>query len=390
MSGELCAVSCEQTRAHTARCQAKICTMAEENRALIIVDVQPTFCEGGSLGVAGGNAVAEKIADFVTDNASEYELIVTTQDWHIKPGTHFSDNPDFVDTWPPHGEAGTAEAELHEAIASLPIDESVKKGEYSGAYSGFEGKNAAGEDLEQILRAHDITALDVVGIAESHCVKDTALDGIKLGWPVRVFSDLTVPVSDELGKAARREMDEAGVDQLPSAEAFGFYEEGEDEPIPGDEEFGEGDYGEEDFHTASIGDSNYGEDDYGDGDFEDDGFGGSEYGNEDAADVSLITSIADEDSDSDSFVTDDFTFAAADDATAENSADDDFDEDDAFGGDDDFSESDFSDANFDDADLSDLDLDDLDIDEDADFSDEVSAADLDFSDIDLRKELPNS
>ena len=142
-----------------------------ENRALIIVDVQPTFCEGGALGVVGGNACAERIADFVTDHADEYDLIVTTQDWHVDPGTHFSDTPDFVDTWPPHGVAGTPEAELHDAVASLPFDDSVKKGEYAAAYSGFEGVNKDGDTLERILREAEVGAIDVVGIAESHCVK---------------------------------------------------------------------------------------------------------------------------------------------------------------------------------------------------------------------------
>lgn len=189
-------------------------------RALIIVDVQLTFCEGGALAVEGGNAVAEKIADFVTENQEEYDLVVTTQDWHIDPGAHFSETPDFVDTWPPHGVAGTPEAELHDAIADLPIDDSVKKGQHAAAYSGFEGVNKAGQTLEEILRAAEITEVDVVGLAESHCVKDTALDAIDLGWPTRVISDLTVPVSEELGKAAREEMHRAGIDQVVSAEAF--------------------------------------------------------------------------------------------------------------------------------------------------------------------------
>ncbi len=209
--------------------------MDDKVRALIIVDVQPTFCEGGALAVEGGNAVAERIADFVQDNSDEYALIVSTQDWHIKPGKHFSDTPDFVDSWPPHGIAGTPEAELHDAIAELPIDVAVKKGEYAAAYSGFEGKDKFGTSLEMILRDADIQAIDVVGIAESHCVKETALDALKRGWPVRVFSDLTVPVSAELGEEARAEMDEAGIEQLNSGEAFGFYEEGVDAAIPGDE-----------------------------------------------------------------------------------------------------------------------------------------------------------
>ena len=50
-------------------------------KALIVVDVQPTFCESGELGVAGGNAVAERIADYVNAHRSEYAYIATTQDW---------------------------------------------------------------------------------------------------------------------------------------------------------------------------------------------------------------------------------------------------------------------------------------------------------------------
>ena len=242
----------------------------DKNRALIIVDVQPTFTEGGALGVEGGNAVAERIADFVTGYADEYEFICTTQDWHINPGSHFSDHPDFVDSWPRHGVAGTAEAELHEAIASLPLDESVKKGQYSDGYSGFDGVNEQGEDLEQILRAHNIQALDVVGIAESHCVKATAVDGVKKGWPVRVFSDLTVPVSEELGKEARQEMDEAGVDQLPSSEAFGFYEEPVDQPIPGDTYDNSGSYDDDDIYDSdSYDNGSYDSDAYSDTDYPD-------------------------------------------------------------------------------------------------------------------------
>ncbi len=90
-------------------------------KALIVVDVQPTFCEGGELGVQGGNAVAERIADYVNEHRSEYAYIATTQDWHIEPGTHWSEHPDFVDTWPVHGKAGTANAELHPAIATSNI-----------------------------------------------------------------------------------------------------------------------------------------------------------------------------------------------------------------------------------------------------------------------------
>ncbi|WP_263731823.1 isochorismatase family protein [Cellulomonas sp. SG140] len=187
-------------------------------RALLVVDVQPTFCEGGALPVAGGNATAEAIARFAASHRDRYALVVTTQDWHIKPRHHFSDTPDFVDTWPPHGVAGTAEAELHPALAGLQPDASVRKGAYAAAYSGFEGVDEDGRTLAKILRDARITDVDVVGIAESHCVRATTLDALDLGLRARVLTDLTVPVTAELGAAARTEMAQAGAELVPSVQ----------------------------------------------------------------------------------------------------------------------------------------------------------------------------
>ena len=180
-------------------------------RALIIVDVQPTFCEGGALPVTGGNAVAEAVAAYVEAHRGEYQLIATTQDWHIDPGAHFSENPDFVDTWPPHGVAGTDEAELHPALANVNADVTVKKGQYKAAYSGFEGTTEDGKTLEEALRAAGVTEVDVVGLAESHCVACTAVDAGHAGFPTRVLRELTAPVTEELGAQAREWMMTEGV-----------------------------------------------------------------------------------------------------------------------------------------------------------------------------------
>lgn len=193
--------------------------LIKPHRALILVDVQPTFCEGGALAVEGGNEVARKIGEFVKVNRGNYGIVVSTQDWHIEPGDHFSDNPDFVDTWPPHGVAGTEEAELHPAVAGLS-EESVKKGQYAAAYSGFEGKTEDGRSLLDVLKMSEVTSIDIVGLAESHCVKDTALDARALYEEVRVFSDLTAPVSEELGQKARTIMEGAGIIQLESRNAW--------------------------------------------------------------------------------------------------------------------------------------------------------------------------
>ena len=190
-------------------------------RALLVVDVQPTFCEGGALPVEGGDAVAQAIADFAATHRDRYTLVVTTQDWHVDPGPHFAHppaQPDYVDTWPPHGVAGTAEAELHPALADLHADVGVRKGAHAAAYSGFEGQDTHGRGLAQVLAEAGIDAVDVVGIAESHCVRSTALDARVLGLPTRVLTDLTVPVTPEQGALARVAMRAAGVELVTSAE----------------------------------------------------------------------------------------------------------------------------------------------------------------------------
>ncbi|MCK9794776.1 isochorismatase family protein [Isoptericola sp. 4D.3] len=189
---------------------------APSQRALIVVDVQPTFCEGGELAVDGGNKVAGDVAAYVAAHRDRYEIVVTTQDWHIDPGEHFSDQPDFVDSWPPHGIAGTPDAELHPALSDLHPDVSVKKGQYAHGYSGFEGTDSDGRTLEQALRDARIEAVDVVGLVESHCVKRTALDAVGLGLATRVLTDLTIPVSPEQGEQARAELAAAGVELTPS------------------------------------------------------------------------------------------------------------------------------------------------------------------------------
>jgi nicotinamidase/pyrazinamidase len=194
-----------------------------DRRALIVVDVQPTFCEGGELPVAGGNDVAARIADFLRERHADYGLIVTTQDWHVDPGAHFSEQPDFVDTWPPHGVVGTPNADLHPALAKVleqtPGVVAVKKGEHGAAYSGFDGADESGRPLQDVLTDARIDRVDVCGIAESHCVKATALDAHRLGHPTTVLSDLTVPVTPELGARAREELRAAGVELRPGAEA---------------------------------------------------------------------------------------------------------------------------------------------------------------------------
>ncbi|MCL2784691.1 MAG: isochorismatase family protein [Propionibacteriaceae bacterium] len=163
-------------------------------RALIIVDVQNDFCEGGSLEVTGGSAVAQRISDYLTDH--DYDMIVATRDSHIDPGTHFSEKPDFVDSWPPHCRVGSEGHKLHPNLV-VDLDAVVDKGFYSASYSGFEGVDPWGRSLDALLKLKGITAVDIVGIATDYCVKQTALDAAHLGYTTTVYLDLTAAVNPD-------------------------------------------------------------------------------------------------------------------------------------------------------------------------------------------------
>ncbi|KFU81228.1 nicotinamidase/pyrazinamidase [Amycolatopsis lurida] len=177
--------------------------------ALIVVDVQNDFCEGGSLGLPGGAAAAEAISKQAAEGG--YAHVIATRDYHIDPGDHFSETPDFKDSWPRHCVAGTSGASFHPALDVVPIREVFSKGEYTAAYSGFEGNARDGKTLDAWLKEHDVTEVDVVGIATDFCVRATALDAAKAGFKVRVLLDLTVGGSQPTVDAALKDFDEAGV-----------------------------------------------------------------------------------------------------------------------------------------------------------------------------------
>ncbi|QGU08137.1 nicotinamidase/pyrazinamidase [Corynebacterium occultum] len=179
-------------------------------RALVIVDVQNDFCPGGTLATQRGHEVAELIAAYQQEKGAAYSFQVATQDYHVDPGEHFSEEPDFQDSWPPHCVAGTLGAQLHPSIHRRELSAVFRKGAYDAAYSGFEGISD-GVSMAEWLEARNITAVDVVGIATDHCVRATALDALNEGFNVRVIRQLCAPVDEERSLATFRELSRAGV-----------------------------------------------------------------------------------------------------------------------------------------------------------------------------------
>jgi nicotinamidase/pyrazinamidase len=183
------------------------------SRALLIVDVQNDFCEGGSLAVSGGAEVARSIGAFLAGpDRDSYAHIVATQDHHVDPGAHFSAAPDYVGTWPPHCVAGTRGSDFHPSLDPAGFEAVFRKGAHSAAYSGFEGADADGVPLAAWLRERGVTAVDIAGIATDHCVRATATDAATAGFTTRVLLDLTAGVAADTTKAALDEMRTAGVE----------------------------------------------------------------------------------------------------------------------------------------------------------------------------------
>ncbi|MGI4895587.1 MAG: isochorismatase family protein [Janthinobacterium lividum] len=188
-------------------------------RALVVVDVQNDFCPGGALGVAGGDEVAASISQLLARDGIHYDHVVATQDFHIDPGAHFSETPDFVDSWPPHCRAASFGALLHDSLDTSRIEAVFRKGQYAAAYSGFEGSTSivtaeGGElvtGLADWLGAHEVDEVHVVGIATDHCVRATAIDSVAAGFRTTVLLGLTAGISASTVDAALVRLREAGV-----------------------------------------------------------------------------------------------------------------------------------------------------------------------------------
>ena len=189
-------------------------------RALLVIDVQNDFCEGGALAVSGGAAVAGKISKFL--ETSQYDLVIASRDWHNPTGNnsgHFADvgsEPNYTTTWPVHCVADTDGAAYHPNLNPEPVDEHIFKGQGENGYSIFEGVTSTGQSFAELLTTHNIDEVDVVGIATDHCVLASALDSRNHGLKVRVISSLTAGVSEVSTEAAIDQMIDSGIEVVAS------------------------------------------------------------------------------------------------------------------------------------------------------------------------------
>lgn len=183
--------------------------------ALVVVDVQNDFADpSGGLYVAGGEQVVPVINRLIAQARQAGALVVYTQDWHPPETPHFAAQGGV---WPVHCVRDTWGARLHPGLrVEGPVVRKGTGGE--DGYSGFTARDVTtGQDqatgLDATLKQHAVDQLVVVGLAQDVCVKETALDARRLGYPTTVLQQATRPVNLNPGDdlAAARQMQDAGV-----------------------------------------------------------------------------------------------------------------------------------------------------------------------------------
>lgn len=195
-------------------------------KALIIVDVQNDFCEGGALAVPEAKEIIPYINLLMEEN--HYDQIVLTQDWHPADHKSFASNngknvgetiilngvPQFM--WPDHCVQGSNGAKFHPDLNISKVNHTVQKGTNSliDSYSGFQDNNHFMKTgLDDYLKYHDIQLVEIVGLALDYCVKFTALDAVANGYVTCVHFNGTkaVNVKPDNGRDAIYEMIQKGV-----------------------------------------------------------------------------------------------------------------------------------------------------------------------------------
>jgi nicotinamidase/pyrazinamidase len=184
-----------------------------KKRALLVVDVQNDFCPGGSLAVAHGDEVVKPLNQLIIEFLERGEPVFKTRDWHPVNTKHFAD---FGGTWPVHCVQNTKGAEFHPNLIDDIHIRVISKGlGDEDCYSAFDGT-----DLGLQLQRLGVNEIWVGGLTTDYCVKNTALDGLKEGFAVKVLADAIRPVDLQPGDGERaiEEMRAAGADIVETQE----------------------------------------------------------------------------------------------------------------------------------------------------------------------------
>jgi nicotinamidase/pyrazinamidase len=173
--------------------------------ALVVVDVQWDFCEGGALAAANTLSLLPPLQQFIAEARRQGALVVFTQDWHPVDHSSFKANGG---PWPVHCVAGTPGAELMPPLKAETGDVVIHKGVgVNGAgYSGFDETM-----LQRQLQGLGITRVGVAGIATEYCVRATALDALKASFDTTVLEDLTRAVQEKEVPHVLAELRQVGV-----------------------------------------------------------------------------------------------------------------------------------------------------------------------------------
>ena len=164
--------------------------------ALVVVDIQKDFCPGGALAVADGDKVVPTINKYIHLFREAAAPIIYTRDWHPPDHSSFKSQGG---PWPPHCVQGTEGAEFHPDLSPPKESEVVSKAERKDeAYSFFQGTDLRHRLTRVKLRLGlrgGIGTLFVGGLATDYCVKETVLDGLKLGYNVYYLADASLGVN---------------------------------------------------------------------------------------------------------------------------------------------------------------------------------------------------
>ena len=151
------------------------------------------------------------INDYVAAHRG-YAHVVASKDYHIDPGDHFSEHPDYRESWPRHCEVGTAGVEFHPAPRHRAVEAVFTQGPLLGRLQRFEGADDDGTRWPTGCEQRGVEAVDIVGIATDYCVQATAADAVQSGFATRVLLDLTAGVAPESTAKAVEDLRAAGVE----------------------------------------------------------------------------------------------------------------------------------------------------------------------------------